>query len=66
MPLFPAPRKAKYRGIYQHRRKFIAQVFINGRKLYLGMFSTPEEAAEKYNEAAFNYFGDKAILNVLA
>ncbi len=39
-------------GVTKHRDKWKAQGFINGKKTYLGVYDTPEEAAEAYRNAS--------------
>jgi hypothetical protein len=34
--------------------------------MHLGLFSVKEDAAEAYNKAALDYFGEFAKLNVIA
>lgn len=50
----------KTRGvcISADRKKFIAQIRINGNRRYLGTFSTITEAKEVYNKAAEKAFGE--------
>ncbi|KAK8820054.1 hypothetical protein WA538_002152 [Blastocystis sp. DL] len=52
-----------YRGVYSRSGKWNAQIQYNGKKLYLGSFSSEEEAARAYDIAARRYHGSKAILN---
>jgi hypothetical protein len=56
-----------YIGVsYQEKRKkWRAQITINSRKKTIGYYSNPEEAARAYNDAAKEYYKDKALLNKL-
>lgn len=42
--------KSGFIGVSRHQNAFIAQVNEGKRKIYLGSFSTPEEAAQRYQE----------------
>ena len=55
-----------YRGVYfvlKNKRSWRAVVRVNKKPLVVGSFSTPEDAARAYNEAAKQHHGDKAKLN---
>ena len=53
-----------YRGVQQlSERRWYAQIKINGQKLYLGAFDTPQEAAQAYDRAALIVYGESATLN---
>ena len=52
----------QYKGVRKNRRKYAA--YIQGGK-YLGLYDTPEQAAFAYNEAAKDYYGEFACLNVV-
>jgi len=56
-----------YKGVYWHRAisKWCAQITIDGRCMHLGLFLVKKQAALAYNEAAKQYFGEFACLNVL-
>jgi len=49
-------------GVYHHSNKFRAQIRINGKRKYLGLFSTPEEAHSAYLKAkkrhVYNFMKD--------
>jgi hypothetical protein len=47
------------------RKKYDAVIKVNDKKIYLGAYVTPEEAAKAYNEAALKYHGEFARLNEL-
>lgn len=66
------PRKAntfsKYRGVVKSGRPAVpyrAVVQYQGRKYFLGDYSTEIEAARRYNEQAPKIIGDYALLNDL-
>lgn len=54
-----------YKGVcwVQHANKWMAQIGVNKQNKYLGYYSTKEECAEVYNEAAKKYHGEFAELN---
>lgn len=57
-----------YKGVTPYRRtdkenKWKAQLVLNGKLLYLGLYATPEDAARAYDRAAREYFGDFAATN---
>ncbi len=60
-------RNWEYKGVfYQTRatkRPWYASMSQNNKTVYLGAFSTKEQAALAYNEAAKEYFGEFALLN---
>lgn len=54
-----------YKGVTFHKAsgKFAAQSFISGKRVHIGLYHTPEEAALAYNEKAKELFGEFATLN---
>jgi hypothetical protein len=52
-----------YKGVRKWYRRWQSRIEINGKKINLGMFSTPIKAAKAYNEAAIKYHGEFAKLN---
>ena len=55
--------KRKYIGVYKHGDKWQAGVIVSRRFIYLGTFSTPEEAAKARDEAAKKLYKEFAKLN---
>ncbi len=54
-----------FRGVWYRKdlKKWQADIKVNYKKLYLGIYKSKEEAALAYNEAAIKYFGEYAVLN---
>ena len=54
-----------YRGVTwaEKRKKWVAQIRIKNKHIYLGIFSEKESAALAYDEAAITHYGNDAILN---
>lgn len=54
-----------YTGVVYHKAtgKWLAQIMINGKNKYLGLFSTIEEAVEKRKEAEkdFNFYANHGL-----
>lgn len=50
------------KGVFWHRRagKYMAQIMVNGRSVYLGLHPTIEDAAAAYEDASQKYFGEFA------
>jgi hypothetical protein len=44
-------------------KKYVAQIKVNNKGMYLGRFKTAEQAARAYDEAALQHFGEFAKLN---
>jgi hypothetical protein len=56
--------KSGYKGVAVYKNgRWTAQITVNYRKLHLGCFDDPKEAALAYNEAAIAHFGEYAKLN---
>jgi len=57
--------KSGYKGVTKKNssRKWIPEIRKDGKKLYLGSYNTPEEAAKAYDKAAKEIFGEFAKLN---
>lgn len=54
-----------YRGVYACNvvGRWVAQLVVSGKKVYLGRYATKAEAASAYNAAATLHFGQFALLN---
>ena len=58
----------KFKGVsnsYSSLNPFRSSLHLNGKRVSLGCFSTAEESAKAYNEAALKYFGEFARLNII-
>lgn len=60
---------SKYKGVYLDRRSGRFRAHINdpktGKKISLGSFVNEDDAAVKRNEAAIEYYGEFAVLNII-
>ena len=56
---------SKYKGVSWHKQhnKWQANICVNGKFLYLGIFPNEIDAALAYDDAAIKYFGEFARLN---
>lgn len=56
---------SKYKGVSwdKRRNKWVAQISIEGRAINLGRFTLEEDAAQAYNFAAVEHFGEFSRLN---
>jgi len=55
--------ESPYKGMWRDGNRWRAAIGVNGKRVNLGTFSTVEEAAKAYNDAAIEYFGEFARLN---
>jgi hypothetical protein len=46
-----------YKGTCFHKKKWQASIVFNYKKIYIGRYDTPEEAALAYNRKAIELFG---------
>jgi type V secretory pathway adhesin AidA len=56
---------SEYKGVTFDKEtiKWRARISVENKRLHLGRFSSEKEAAEAYNKAAVEYFGEFALLN---
>jgi len=54
-----------YKGVHLHTKlkKWVARIGVDGKRIHLGVYDTPEAAALAYNAAALKYHGEYARLN---
>lgn len=52
-----------YTGVYREHGKYRALISNKGNTIHLGMFDTPEAAAEAYNTKSRELFGDEGKIN---
>lgn len=65
--LLYAQATSGFKGVYwkQRNHKWCAQIGTGGMRRYLGLYSTPEDAARAYNVAALARWGEFASLNTI-
>jgi len=53
--------KSGYKGIHWDKRagKWMAQITVDGKQKYLGLFTNIEDAVKAYKEAELKYYGEK-------
>lgn len=49
--IYSRENKTGFTGVSKSNKKYIANITINNKKIYLGTFNTPEEASNAYQEA---------------
>jgi hypothetical protein len=52
-----------YRGVTKRGKKFLAQTYIDGKKINLGIYDTPKEAAIAYDRAVLKANRSTSLLN---
>lgn len=53
-----------FKGVTFESGRYRARIRLNGKKLNLGSYKTPQEAAEAYAQAALRVFGEHAFTNL--
>lgn len=63
----PVNNTSGYKGVSWHKasQKWKAQITVDGKTIYLGVYTNPEAAAAAYDEAADQYFGAFAHKNLV-
>lgn len=57
------PQGEGYKGVTKRKTSWEANLQLNGKTCYIGVFKTPEEAAKAYDRKVFKLFGEIAFLN---
>lgn len=55
--------ESRYKGVRKKHKKWEAKIVKDGKFIYLGLYTTEEEAGLAYNNGAVKYFGSFAQLN---
>lgn len=57
--------KSGFKGVcwFKCRKKWHAQIYLNSKRIHIGLFKSEIEAAKAYNKAALKYHGKFAWLN---
>lgn len=63
----PKNNTSGYKGVTRNKQlnKWTAQIKVNYKRIYLGDYKDPKDAARAYNAAAIKHFGEFAYLNKL-
>jgi hypothetical protein len=55
--------KSGFKGVHRRKNKWVAEIQVNGKQIFLGSFDTPERAFIEYCFAAWRHFGDHARID---
>lgn len=58
---------SKYKGVYwwTERNGWASAIYLNNKRIYLGVYNSEKKAAEIYNQKAKELFGEFACLNTI-
>lgn len=59
----PSRSRSGYKGVTAYKGRWCAAIWLDNKRRHLGVFDTPWEAAQAYNAAAVDQWGDFALLN---
>ena len=54
---------SQYKGVTRHKRKWRAQIKLDGKTKHLGLFNNELDAGAAYDLAALKYFGEFSFTN---
>lgn len=60
------PSRSGFKGVsfsIERRKHWVSRIAVHGKRIVIGNYDTPEEAAHAYDDAARNHFGDFACVN---
>ncbi len=57
--------RSAYKGVSSFRNKWKSEITFSGRRFYLGLYASEEEAAMAYNQKALELFGEFASPNII-
>lgn len=55
--------KSGYKGVYKGRKYFVAEIRVDTKKIFLGNYENPVDAAKAYDDAARKYHKEFAKTN---
>lgn len=56
-------KEVAYKGVRRKGDSYNSSIYVGDHSVFLGVFSTPEDAAIAYDKAALEYFGEYAYVN---